>query len=105
MAWKVGNYLLHVEIDETGKKHEDNSERLRRIHVASGCKYHICIRFNPDKSENGGPPCTYRKNDKYYKYEPEWNYRIPILLLNIREAFRSCLAGENVKNQKIKLCF
>jgi len=110
MVWKIGDTLLHVEVDENGLKHEDNDERIVSIHSASGCKFHICIRFNPDRSTYRPDPCFLirKKNGAtwYKKNIDEWNYRIPILIQHLKESFRSCIEdGDNVKSGKIKLFF
>lgn len=111
MVWKIGETLLHVEVDENGNGHESNTERIVGIHAASGCKYHICIRFNPDRTASGRPPCLKRikmrmGRDVYERDEYEWQQRIPILISEVKSAYRSCLEdGDNVKSGLRKLFF
>ena len=110
MAWAVKDTLIHVEIDEDGKGHEDNTERIVGIHAASNLLNHKLIRFNPDKSSDGSKSCfleTQLSNgDRAYKRNlPIWNQRIPVLVQNVREAFNDALENVNVTTGKRKLFF
>ncbi len=98
MCWIVNDTMIHVEIDEDGNQHEDDDDRLVAIHSATEATNHICIRFNPDKTQNH-PPCLkkirtcggehiLRKNDF------EWERRICVLIRNIREVFEKCLDNQ-----------
>ena len=98
MCWIVNDTMIHVEIDEDGNQHEDDDDRLVAIHSATEAMNHICIRFNPDKTQNH-PPCLkkirtcggehiLRKNDF------EWERRICVLIRNIREVFEKCHDGQ-----------
>lgn len=95
IVWIVNDTLIHVEIDENGNSHEDDETRLVSIHWASGCKNHICIRFNPD----GSPPClklqTLCNGERVYSR---------ILIPEIRNIFDECLGGKTVCGKR-KLCF
>ena len=109
MAWTVNDTLIHIEIDEEGSNHEDDESRIIAIHSASNCKNHVCIRFNPDKSLDGSPPCLTRRNVSsgervYSKNEIEWDFRMKKLIPEIRKAFVSALHSESVCGKR-KLCF
>ena len=111
MVWKIGGTLLHIEIDEKGDDHEDNRERIVGIHAASNCNYHLLIRFNPDRSANGRPPCmkkiTMPNGTKVYERdEKEWLSRIPVLISEVKSAYNSCVEdGDKVKTGVVKLFF
>lgn len=104
MVWKIRETLLHVEIDEGGEDHEGSRERIVGIHAASGCKYHICIRFNPDRTATGRPPCMrgikmQMGRDVYERDEHEWQHRMPLLVAEVKSAYKSCMEdGDNVKS-------
>lgn len=110
MVWIVNDTLVHVEIDEWGKRHEDSLERLVGIHAASGIMYHSCIRFNPDAYEDY-PSCLRKKYTRmgepvYSRNKREWLRRIPILVENMKEVVGACLMGDGVSVAgKRKLCF
>lgn len=110
MVWIMDDTLLHVEIDEGGKGHEDNMERLVGIHAASGLKYHACIRFNPDEYEDY-PACLRRKQTRsgepvYSRNAEEWERRIPILIENMERVFEACVDGQGSSVAgKTRLCF
>lgn len=96
MVWKVNDTLLYIEVDEDGQQHEDDDTRIIAIHAGSGCKNHICIKFNSDKTEDGRPPCMKRhsKNGEgifYERVDDEWNYRLPRLVTEVRSALNSAL--------------
>ena len=110
MAWGVNDTLIHVEIDEKGEDHEDDTERIVAIHAASNLSNHVLIRFNPDKSSDGDKSCLkktkLRNGDKAYKRDiSEWDRRIPVLIENVREAFNQAMSGEGVSTGKRKLFF
>lgn len=111
VMWRINETLLHVKVDEEGDHHEDNNDHIIGIHAGSGCKYHILIRFNPGKSSGGRPPCIRRKRgrsggDYYEKVEAEWNHRMPILIAEVKSAFKACLSeGENMACRKKRLFF
>lgn len=110
MVWIIEDTLVHVEVDEGGKGHEDNLERLVGIHAASGLMYHACIRFNPDEYDDY-PACLRRKQSRsgepiYSKNAEEWDRRIPVLIENMRKVFQACVDGQGCSVAgKIKLCF
>ena len=111
MVWRIGETLLHIEIEEKGEDNEDNRERIVGIHAASNCKYQLVIRFNPGKSISGRPPCMNRitmPNGKkvYEPDEKEWLSRIPVLISEVKAGYKSCLAGgDRVKTGVVKLFF
>lgn len=110
MVWIVEDTLVHVEIDEGGKGHEDNLERLVGIHAASGLMYHACIRFNPDEYDDY-PACLRRKQSRsgepiYSKNAEEWDRRIPILIDHMESVLEACVNGQGSSVAgKTKLCF
>ena len=109
MAWEINDTLLHIEIDEDGINHEDDDQRLAEIHSASNKKNHVCIRFNPDKSKDGSPPCmkqvTLTNGESVYsKEEKEWNKRMNKLIPELRNAYEDALVNKSVCG-KHKLCF
>ena len=110
MAWKVNDTLIHVEVDENGKGHEDDMERIVGIHAASNASNHILIRFNPDKTSEGYEPCLKRtvlKNgdNAYIRHLPEWERRIPVLIESVKNALKEALENVNVTTGKRKLFF
>ena len=110
MAWGVKDTLIHVEVDEGGEDHEDNTLRIVDIHAASNLKNHVLIRFNPDKTVDGAKPCLKRSRvasgDRVYRmYEPEWNKRIPVLIESVRKALHEATGNKNVDTNKRKLFF
>ena len=110
MVWKVNETLIHVEIDEDGKAHEDDEERVIGIHAASGCSRHVLIRFNPDKSSSGRPSCLRRVNLKSGQValntnQKEWDVRIPVLVKHVKEAYQKSIEGIDVVPWKYKLFF
>ena len=110
IVWGVKDTLIHVEIDENGEKHEDDMERIVSIHVASGRLYHVLIRFNPDKTSDGDPPCLkkihlYNGDRAYNKHISEWDRRIPVLIESVRRAFNEALENKIVSTGKRKLFF
>jgi len=108
MIWGINDTLLHIEIDEGGIKHEDDDHRLAEIHSASNKKNHVCIRFNPDKSIDGSPPCMEKKIQNgepvYTKNDKEWDKRMNILIPIVRNAYEDALVNKSVGG-KIKVCF
>ena len=109
MAWEINDTLLHIEIDEDGINHEDDDQRLAEIHSASNKKNHVCIRFNPDKSKDGSPPCmkkiTLKNGEPVYDKDPdEWDKRMNILIPIVRNAYEDAMANKSV-GDKIKVCF
>ena len=109
MAWEICDTLLHIEIDEDGYSHEDDDQRIVEIHSASNKKNHVCIRFNPDKSKDGSPPCMKKirlSNGEYVynKDSVEWEKRMGILIPKVRNAYENALVDESVCG-KHKLCF
>ena len=109
MAWEINDTLLHIEIDEDGINHEDDDQRLAEIHSASNKKNHVCIRFNPDKSKDGSPPCmkkiTLKNGEPVYDKDPdEWDKRMNILIPIVRNAYEDSLVNKSV-GDKIKVCF
>ena len=109
MAWEINDTLLHIEIDEDGINHEDDDQRLAEIHSASNKKNHVCIRFNPDKSKDGSPPCmkqvTLTNGESVYsKEEKEWNKRMNKLIPELRNAYEDALVNKSVCGKR-KLCF
>jgi len=111
MVWKIGETLLQLEVDENGIKHEDDTDRLIDIHAAADTKYHICVRFNPDRSSDGSPPCMIRTQTKvgepmYVRDAPEWNRRMGLLESEMRKILVGILAGESENMPwKVKVCF
>jgi len=110
MAWKVNQTLIHVEVDENGERHEDDTERIIGIHAASNLPNHVLIRFNPDKTSDGYKPCLkktkLRNGDNAYKrHLPEWERRIPVLIDAVTKAFREALENVEVTTGKRKLFF
>lgn len=110
MCWGVKETLIHVEVDENGKGHEDDIERIVGIHAASNLPNHVLIRFNPDKTSNGDKPCLkktkLRNGDNAYKrHLPEWERRIPVLVDTVENAFREALENVEVTTGKRKLFF
>jgi len=109
MAWEINDTLLHIEIDEDGIIHEDDDQRLIEIHSASNKKNHVCIRFNPDESIDGSPPCmkkiTLKNGEPVYDKDPdEWDRRMNILIPIVRNAYEDAMANKSV-GDKIKVCF
>ena len=109
MAWEINDTLLHIEIDEGGIIHEDDDQRIVEIHSASNKKNHVCIRFNPDKSIDGSPPCmkqiTLPNGESVYdKNHKEWNKRMNILIPEVRNAYEDALVNKSVCGKR-KLCF
>ena len=109
MAWEINDTLLHIEIDEDGINHEDDDQRLAEIHSASNKKNHVCIRFNPDKSINGSPPCmkkiTLKNGESVYNKDPkEWDRRMNKLIPELRNAYEDALVNKSVCGKR-KLCF
>ena len=109
MAWEINDTLLHIEIDEGGIIHEDDDQRLAEIHSASNKRNHACIRFNPDESIDGSPPCMKRKrlsNGEYVydKNTKEWNKRMDVLIQTVRNAYECALSNKSVC-AKVKVCF
>ena len=107
MAWSIKDTLIHVEIDEDGEDHEDDDNRMVEIFAASNLKYHVPIRFNPDKGSDGSDPCLKRSRlpsgDRVYRlYEPEWNRRIPVLIEDIKKALGQAIENKNVDTRKRK---
>ena len=110
MVWKIKDTLIHVEVDENGEGHEDNTERIIAIHAASNLPNHKLTRFNPDKSTNGSPSCfeetQLRNGDRAYKRNlPEWRRRIPVLVKHIRDDYDNAMENVNVTTKKRKLFF
>lgn len=110
MAWGIKDTLIHVEVDEDGEDHEDNTERIVAIHAASNLSNHVLIRFNPDTSSSGEKPCLkrtkLRNGDRAYSKDlSEWNRRIPVLVETIKEAFDQSIENVNVVTKIIKLFF
>ena len=109
MAWEIHDTLLHIEIDEGGVNHEDDDHRLVEIHSASNKKYHVCIRFNTDKSIDGSPPCMKKimlstGESVYDKYTEEWDRRMNKLIPEVRNAYEDAMANKSVCGKR-KLCF
>ena len=109
MAWEICDTLLHIEIDEDGDSHEDDDQRIVAIHSASNKKNHVCIRFNPDKSKDGSPPClkrtTLSNGMSVYSGTPiEWEKRMNILVPEVRQAYENALVYKSVCGKR-KLCF
>ena len=109
MAWEINDTLLHIEIDEDGIIHEDDDQRLVEIHSASNKKNHVCIRFNPDESIDGSPPCmkkiTLKNGEPVYDKDPdEWDKRMNILIPIVRNAYEDAVANKSVCGKR-KLCF
>ena len=109
MAWEINDTLLHIEIDEDGIIHEDDDQRIVEIHSASNKKNHVCIRFNPDKSIDGSPPCmkkiTLSTGESVYDKNPrEWDRRMNKLIPEVRNAYEDALANKSVCGKR-KLCF
>ena len=109
MAWEINDTLLHIEIDEDGINHEDDDQRLAEIHSASNKKNHVCIRFNPDKSINGSPPCmkkiTLKNGESVYDKDPkEWDRRMNKLIPELRNVYEDALVNKSVCGKR-KLCF
>lgn len=110
MCWGVNDTLIHVEIDEGGKDHEDNTERAVAVHAASNRLNHVLIRFNPDISSDGAMSCMKRtklKNgDRAWRQNlPEWNRRMPVLIDSVRKAFTEAIENIKVTTGKRKLFF
>ena len=109
MAWEIHDTLLHIEIDEGGVNHEDDDHRLVEIHSASNKKYHVCIRFNTDKSIDGSPPCmkkiTLSTGESVYdKDTEEWGKRMNKLIQEVRNAYEDAMTNKSVCGKR-KLCF
>ena len=109
MCWGVKETLIHVEIDENGDNHEDDSSRLLDIHGSTNFKNHVVIRFNPDSTEDGREPCfkSIKKSDENMLrlFQPEWDRRIPELIHSVKNAFHDSLENKNVCTKKRKLFF
>ena len=109
MCWGVKETLIHVEIDENGDNHEDDSSRLLDIHGSTNFKNHVVIRFNPDSTEDGREPCfkSIKKSGENMLrlYQPEWDRRIPELIHSVKNAFHDSLENKNVCTKKRKLFF
>lgn len=110
MVWGVNETLIHVEVDENGRTHEDDTERIVAIHSASNLSNHILIRFNPDKTSDGEQPCLkktrlHNGDRAYIRYMPEWERRIPILVNSVRNSFNEAIENLNVTTGKRKLFF
>lgn len=110
MVWGVKDTLIHVEVDEYGGRHEDDTERIVAIHAASNLTNHVLVRFNPDGTSTGDKPCLKRTHlangDRAYKRNlPEWNRRIPGLVDSVRTAFEQAVENVNVTTGKRKLFF
>lgn len=58
MLWQVGSTLLHIEVDETST-HEDDRNRLMRLHAATDSINHIVIRIHTHSYEHY-KPCVIR---------------------------------------------
>lgn len=69
MLWQVGSILLHVEVDETAT-HEDDRNRLMRLHAATDSANHVVVRIHTHSYENY-KPCVIRS-----QINGEWVVRI-----------------------------
>jgi len=60
MLWQIGSTLLHVEVDEIAT-HEDDRNRLMRLHAGTDAVNHIVIRIHTHGYENY-LPCVIRSH-------------------------------------------
>lgn len=93
MAWRHGETLLHIKIDEMG---DDREMITTRITGRELLKYtrppianQLLLRFNPDKSANGRAPCVDKRTMPsgtivYERDEKEWLSRMPVLISEVK---------------------
>lgn len=104
---------LHLEVDESGKRHEDNEGRVAMIQGSMLADMSWLIRFNPGRSSDGRPPCVILKKevDGTRKYEKakgnEWDHRMTVLADLVRDVCRKIDMREEptIENWKQKLFF
>lgn len=104
---------LHLEVDESGKEHEDDDARVAEIHGGDEAGASWLVRFNPGPSADGRPACVRRKvtadGDKKYERAdgPEWDHRMRALAEVVRDRCGKMRQGREptAEDWKVKLFF
>ena len=98
MLWQVGSTLLHVEVDETAM-HEDDRNRLMRLHAATDSVNHIVVRIHTHGYANY-KPCVIRSqiNGEWVvrARQKEFDRRMDLVVPEIRR-----LLAENEPTVKV----
>lgn len=86
LTGRLGSTLLHVEVDETAT-HEDDRNRLMRLHAATGAVNHIVVRIHTHGYSNY-KPCVSRSqiNGEFVVScrQEEFDRRMDIVVPEIR---------------------
>jgi hypothetical protein len=102
---------LHLEIDEQGKKHEDNDTRVADIQQGYDCDELWLVRFNPDIGKSDPTACmtvTHRGGERLYQaVDGEFERRMGILTNTVLQIYNRILDGEvpTEETWKTKLFF
>jgi hypothetical protein len=101
---------LHIELDENGSVHEDNDDRLRKIHNASLMDGTYVIRINPDEHISGGnefEACFQRivlTNGPVLMSTLEFERRFQIIESEIRRVMELAISGVLPTEETWKTC-
>ena len=105
---------IHVEIDETGRKHEDELERVVEIQAAVGSVHHWLVRVNPgayaDSSGRSYGPSVEKTtlpngDPGYQSVTPEWGRRMKELREAMLDVLSRAMSGEEPTEEKLMMFF